>query len=174
MRAALNKAAQVAAGLILAALSAVPAGAVTLSAGDQAPGFVLQDLEGKKVTLDQFRGKTVVIAFWSTWCSRCEEELAFLRDTFGGRSDVAVLLVNQDSDKRISQAALNRIWAVKERLGITFPILVDEGLSLWETYGVNALPTSVVIGVDGRIKLVEPNFYWASPENLIAAVGGKS
>lgn len=160
--------------LLLAALLllfAVPAGAVTLAAGDRAPGFVLEDLDGKQVTLDQFRGKTVVIAFWSTWCSRCEEEMRFLRDTFGSRSDVVVLLVNQDSDKRISR---DKLRAYKEKLGIAFPILIDKGLSLWANYGINALPTSVVIDGNGTVKHVEPNFYWASPDNLIAAVGRSS
>lgn len=154
--------------LALLALSALPAAAVTLAAGDKAPDFMLEDLDGKKVSLDQFRGKTVVIAFWSTWCSRCEEELLFLRDMFGKRSDVAVLLVNQDSERKISR---ERILNLKDKIGISFPILLDEGLALWDKFGINALPTSVVIGKNGEIKLVEPNFYWGSPENLLSAIG---
>ncbi len=154
--------------VILLALSAVPASAVTLSAGDKAPDFLLEELDGTTISLEQFRGKTVLIAFWSTWCSRCEEELLFLRDTFGNRKDVAVLLVNQDSEKLISR---DRIRRLKEKIGITFPILLDEGLSLWSRFGINALPTSVVIGANGDIKLVEPNFYWGSPENLLSAIG---
>ncbi|GAB4362886.1 MAG: hypothetical protein Kow00128_03100 [Deltaproteobacteria bacterium] len=143
------------------------AGAVTLTAGDPAPNFTLNDLDGRRVSLDQFRGKTVVIAFWSTWCSRCEEELTFLRDRLGNRDDVAVLLVNQDSERKVS---LDRVRAICRKLEISFPVLLDEGLSLWDHFGINALPTSVVVGKNGRIKLVEPNFYWASPEKLLAAV----
>ena len=154
--------------LVLLSLCAFPAAATTLTAGDKAPNFLLEDLDGKKVTLEQFRGKTVVIAFWSTWCSRCEEELLFLRDTLGKRTDVVVLLVNQDSEKRISRA---RIQALREKIGINFPILLDEGLVLWNQFGINALPTSIVIGANGDIKLVEPNFYWGSPENLMSAIG---
>jgi peroxiredoxin len=151
-------------GLILLA---VPAVAVTLSPGDKAPNFSLKDIDGNKVSLDQFRGKTVVIAFWSTWCSRCDEELTFLKESFGKRSDVVVLLVNQDSEKSVS---LLRVRTVKEKLGITFPILMDEGLALWDGFGINALPTSIVIGKNGVVKMVEPNFYWASPEKLLEAV----
>lgn len=148
------------------AAAAVPAGAVSLAAGDVAPGFALKDLDGKSVTLDQFRGKTVVIAFWSTWCSRCEEELVFLRDTFGGKNDVAVILINQDSEKMVPKS---RILSMRDRLGISFPILIDENLSLWEIYGINALPTSVVVGANGQIRLIEPNFYWGSPDNITMA-----
>ncbi len=147
---------------------AIPAGAVTLTAGEKAPGFCLKDLDGNRVSLDEFLGKTVVIAFWSTWCSRCEEELTFLKDTLGDRADVTVLLVNQDSENRVS---LDRVRSIREKLGIRFPMLLDEGLSLWEVYGINALPTSVVIGKDGALRLIEPNFYWGSPEKLLAAIG---
>ena len=152
---------------VLLLLLAIPANAVTLSAGDSAPNFTLNDIDGNPVTLEQFRGKTVVIAFWSTWCSRCEEELTFLRDRLGMREDVVVLLVNQDSERKVS---LDRVRGICERLRISFPVLLDEGLSLWDHFGINALPTSVVVGKNGRIKLVEPNFYWASPEKLLAAV----
>jgi peroxiredoxin len=156
--------------LLFIALLLIPAaraGAVALVAGQKAPGFSLNDIDGNRFTLEQFRGKTVVIAFWSTWCSRCEEELRFLKDRFGDRTDVAVLLVNQDSERKVSR---NRIRAVRERLGIRFPVLLDTGLALWEVYGINALPTSIVIGKDGAVRLVEPNFYWGSPEKLLAAV----
>jgi len=141
--------------------------AVTLVPGDKAPNFTLNDLDGRQVSLDQFRGKTVVIAFWSTWCSRCEEELTFLRDRLGNRDDVVVLLVNQDSEKKVS---VDRVRTICNKLQIPFPVLLDEGLSLWDLFGINALPTSVVVGKNGQIKLVEPNFYWASPEKLLAAV----
>ncbi len=157
--------------LLVVALLLIPSAhavATGLAAGDKAPGFSLKDIDGNQVTLDQYRGKTVVIAFWSTWCSRCEEELAFLKSALGDRSDVVVLLVNQDSERKVS---LDRVRAIKDRLGIRFPVLLDEGLSLWEVYGINALPTSVVIGKDGALKLIEPNFYWGSPENLLAAIG---
>ncbi len=154
--------------LLVLVVMVAPAGAVSIVAGERAPNFSLKDLEGKRVTLKQFQGKTVVIAFWSTWCSRCEEELTFLRDQFGARKDVAVLLVNQDGEKGV---LLAKVRALRDKLGIDFPILLDEGLRTWEGYGINALPTSVVVDKNGEIKLVEPNFYWASPDNLLEAVG---
>ena len=152
--------------LVLAAVAA-PASAVSLVPGERAPNFSLKDLDGKRVTLDQFRGKTVVIAFWSTWCSRCEEELTFLRDQFGKRTDVAVLLVNQDGEKGVM---LSKVRGLRDKLGISFPILLDEGLKTWEGYGINALPTSVVIDKTGSVTMIEANFYWASPEKLLSAV----
>jgi peroxiredoxin len=153
--------------LLVTLVATAPAGAVSLSAGERAPNFSLKNIDGGKVTLDQFKGKTVVIAFWSTWCSRCEEELTFLRDQFGKRSDVAVLLINQDGEKGV---ILSKVRAMRDKLGINFPILLDEGLKTWEGYGINALPTSVVVDESGAVKLIEANFYWASPDKLLEAV----
>ena len=154
--------------LLVSLVVSSPAGAVTPSAGDKAPNFSLKDIEGNSVTLEQFRDRTVVVAFWATWCSRCEEEMTFLRDHFGAREDVAVLLVNQDSEKQVD---LDLIRTVREKLRVTFPILLDEGLALWDHLGINALPTSMVVDKEGRIRYIESNFYWASPEKLLEAVG---
>lgn len=152
---------------ILLMLSAVPAWPVTLSPGEPAPEFSLPDIDGKTVSLSQFRDKTVLIAFWSTWCSRCEEELTFLRDQFDGRDDVAVILINQDSERTVS---IKRIEELRTKLDLRFPILVDSGLVLWDRYGINALPTSLVIGRNGKVLFMESNFYWASPEKILQAV----
>jgi peroxiredoxin len=156
------------AAIALLMVAAVPAGAVSLVPGQVAPNFTLKTIDGERVSLDSFRGRRVLIAFWSTWCSRCEEELAFLRDQFADRKDVAVLLVNQDGER---EAVLAKIRGMRDKLGIGFPILLDEGLKIWDGYGIHALPTSVVVDRNGAVKLVEPNFYWASPEKLLKAMG---
>lgn len=153
-------------GLLL--FTTLPASAVSLQSGDSAPEFTLPDIDGKAITLSAFRGKTVLIVFWSTWCSRCSEELVFLRDNFGHQEkDVSVILVNQDSEKTVP---LERIVDMRNTLSLPFPVIVDSGLFLWEQFGINALPTTVVIGKDGRVAYAESNFYWATPEKLLAAI----
>lgn len=152
---------------ILLMLTATPSWSVTLTTGEPAPDFSLPDIDGNTVTLSQLRDKTILIAFWSTWCSRCEEELSFLRDQFDQRDDVAVILINQDSESKVN---LKRIAELRTKFKLRFPILVDSGLVLWDRFGINALPTSVVIGKNGKIVFVEPNFYWASPEKILQAV----
>ena len=153
-------------GLLLL-LASIPAGAVNLRPGDPVPEFSLPDIDGNSVTLSGLRNKTVVLVFWSTWCSRCSDELTFLRDTFGGRDDLVVLLINQDSERMVQK---ERIVEMRDRLSLTFPIIVDSGLVLWDRFGINALPTSIVIGKDGLTIYAESNFYWASPEKLLAAI----
>lgn len=153
-------------GLFL--FTALPARAVLLQRGNLAPDFTRPDIDGKAITLSAYRGKTVLIIFWSTWCSRCSEELVFLRDAFGHREkDVSVILINQDSEKMVP---MERIVRMRDNLSLPFPVIVDSGLYLWELFGINALPTSVVIDKDGRIVYAEANFYWATPEKLLNAV----
>lgn len=151
----------------LLVFAALPAGAVNLHPGEPAPEFSLPDIDGHVVTLKELRDKTVLIVFWSTWCSRCADELTFLRDTFGKRPDVTVLLVNQDSEKMVPR---ERIAELRDRLSLSFPIIVDSGLMLWDKFGINALPTSVVVGKDGRVVYAEPNFYSESPTRILDAV----
>jgi peroxiredoxin len=133
----------------------VDALALNFSAGEVLPSFRLPDLEGKGTSLDAYRGRPVVVAFFSTWCSRCAEELAFLRDTFGERPDVVVLLVDQDGERDVSRLRLDEF---RGRLSLPFPILLDHGLTLWDLYGIAALPTTLVVGGDGRLLHAEAGF----------------
>ena len=155
--------------LVLSVLLILPraAGAVNLVPGQPAPELSLPDIDGNHVTLKDHLGKTVLIVFWSTWCSRCSEELTFLRETFAGRDDVEVLLVNQDSEKA---APRDKIAEMRNRLALPFHVIMDSGLVLWDRFGINALPTSVVVGKDGRIVYAEPNFYRESPGRILDAV----
>lgn len=154
------------AGFILLSV-ALPSGAFNFQPGDYAPEFTLADLDGKAVTLSGFRGKTVLIVFWSTWCASCSRELAFLRDNFSDRPDVVVLLVNQDTDKTVGR---ERIAEMRAKLSLPFSVIVDSELELWDRFGIKALPTSVAVGKDGRVIYAESNFFSESPENLIRAL----
>lgn len=64
----------------LAALEALcsPTLAKTPATGDEAPGFELTLVDGRKVTLAELRGKVVVLNFWATWCGPCKQELPLL------------------------------------------------------------------------------------------------
>jgi peroxiredoxin len=155
--------------LLLPLLFAPAAVAIGIHPGETAPDFSLPDIDGNTISLADYRDKSLLIVFWSTWCSRCIEELTFLRDNYAGRDDVAVLLINQDSEKT---AATARIAELRKRLALPFPIIEDRGLVLWERFGIQALPSSLVIGRDGRVVLVEPNYYRGTPEKLLKATSG--
>jgi peroxiredoxin len=144
--------------------------ALCLDAGQKAPEFTLEDINGKPVTLSSFQGKVVLLAFWASWCPRCMEELAFLQGLYTGyEKDLVVLAVNQET-QNLSAAHVAKLKEEITNLGIQFPILLDKNLDVWKSYCINALPTSVILDREGKVKFAEPNYYWASQKKIKAVL----
>jgi len=112
----------------------------------EAPDFDAADLHGNDHRLHDYRGRLVLLHFWATYCAPCREELPAL-ETLWQRyrgTGLAVISVSLDEDTR----GLARF---ARRLGLSFPVLKDnaEG-SLRRTYEVFALPTTYLIGRNGK------------------------
>ncbi len=139
--------------------------------GGMAPDFTAMTLDGKKVALSDFRGKTVFVAFWSSWCSRCKEEIEYMKTLGTKYPELIFLAVNAESENSNHELIARVEQAVRD-WEIPFTTLIDDGLKIWDTYKVNALPTSVIVGADGNILFAEPNFYWGSAEKIEKALSG--
>jgi peroxiredoxin len=127
-----------------------------LRLGQLAPDFVLNDTHGNTVHLAALRGRTVLLNFWSPTCIPCTTEMPALqqasqeaRQAANGRNAPVVLGVVGTPDTARTVAAFGR------RVGVTYPLLLDSRLqvSLLD-YHVSALPTSVLIGPQGRLRAV--------------------
>lgn len=148
--------------------------ALTVKDGDPAPDFEISTIDGGKVKLSSFKGKVVLLAFWASWCPRCMEELAFLQGLYTAYKDnLTVLAINQDT-KNLSEAHLAKLKETVKEMGLGFPVLIDLEFDAWQKYGINALPTSIIVNKEGKIVFAEPNYYWASQskiKNILAAEG---
>jgi Tfp pilus assembly protein PilF/peroxiredoxin len=142
--------------LCLAAFFPVPfaAGLEGLQVGMKAPLFKLRDLLGKEVGLaDQMDANVAVVVFWATWSDHSPSVLERLVRLYGKhkREKLSVLAVNVEK-QQITPSDLAEIKKMVARLGITFPVLIDDGLRIFREYGVVAVPSTVVIDREGVIR----------------------
>ena len=125
-----------------------------------APDFTLNDLSSKKVTLSQFRGKVVILNFWSIWCGPCLAEMPSLNKLYLEFKDkgVTVLAVAEDPAEKPVKSY------VKEK-GIAFPILIDKEKKVYFRYSLFGIPVTFLIDKKGVIaeKFIGEKD-WGSPE----------
>jgi peroxiredoxin len=118
-----------------------------------APDFTLPDTEGNQVRLSQFRGKTVILNFWTTTCQPCLEEMPSLADLakiVRTRKDVVVLTVSTDVTKEIAVSALQTLLHEPKP---PFPILLDpESTVVHDKYGTKLFPETWIIDPKGVIR----------------------
>jgi thiol-disulfide isomerase/thioredoxin len=133
-------------------VSDVAQGAHAPVVGDVAPSFVGFGPNGKKVLLDSFAGKVIVISFWATWCPPCRHELPVLANIQkAGQGHIQVIAINTESRETFLSAS---------RLLKEFPIqwTSDEDRRSYDAYGVKGLPHLVVIGKDLRIVSIREGY----------------
>lgn len=119
-----------------------------LAPGQPAPSFVIQDLHGRAVALQDYQGRPVVINFWATWCIPCRKEMPVLQAVYEAHqaTGLVVLAVNQDQQ---DQKETVRSYAAA--LGLTFSPLLDPDGMVAKRYNVFFLPSTVFIHPTGSI-----------------------
>ncbi len=155
--------------LFLSLTAALFLGAVTLLAQDvkdldpqyakdliksgQAPDFTLPGTDGKTYSLKDFRGKTLIIDFWATWCPDCRDEMPQLLDLqkkLKDRKDIVMVGVSFDTDPA-------RLEAYVKEQGIGWLQLSEfkakKESAISEAYHIQWIPTKYVIGPDGKVLL---------------------
>ncbi len=114
-------------------------------------GRVLRGLSDEKpVRLRDLRGQIVVLNFWASWCRPCESEAPLLQRTqrtlqASRQGTVLGVTFNDVPSDSVAFA---------ERFGLTFPLHVDPGTEFAKQYGVRALPETIFIDREGRIRSI--------------------
>lgn len=152
--------------------------------GEAPPSLRLPLIDGDTTDLDDYRGRVVMLNIWATWCPPCITELPSMQrvyETYRGRG-LEILAVAVD-DRPGVRAPDGRVVGVvsefADRFGLTFPVALDPTGATERLLGVNALPTTFLIGREGKIRVREVGGrYWDREpyvdmiESLLAENGG--
>ena len=131
---------------ILDALQAVGGLAAPSSAGQgPAADFNLATLDGKRVTLAEYRGRPVLVNFWATYCAPCRREMPLIERTAAQHPRLVVLLIDERDSHQSASAFIAEFH-------ITSTVLFDGDGKVGDSYGISGLPTTFFIRPDGGIE----------------------
>ena len=118
--------------------------------GKQAPNFTLVDLDGKKVSLSDFKGRPVLVNFWATWCGPCKVEMPWFEEFRKQYSGQGLEILGLADDVDVGK---DKIARAAQQTGVTYPILLTDG-KVQEAYGgLDVLPVSFYVDRTGKVVL---------------------
>jgi peroxiredoxin len=123
--------------------------------GNPAPAFALMDLDGRKVRLEDYAGKAVILDFWATWCGPCKKATEELEQIHRKYRDRGVVVIGISVDKGGDAATQVKEFAARQ--GITYLLLLDDDTTK-SSYGVTVIPATFVLDRDHIIRDLYPGF----------------
>jgi peroxiredoxin len=111
----------------------------------QEAGFSLTSLDGKTYSLEGLRGKVVLLNFWATWCPPCRKEMPDLQKLYGELAPKGFVVLAVSDEKR---DVVEKFLADKH---YTFPVLLDDGRKVHESFDVEGIPKSFLFSREGKI-----------------------
>lgn len=145
------------AGLLLGmlAMTSLNANAELLAVANSpmAPDFTLKAHTGGNFRLTEQRGSVILVNFWATWCGPCRQEMPVLDELAKKYADlgVQVIGVNVETETDGVQNYLSEV-------PVSFPILLDLENIASKAYDVKAMPTTVIIDKDGRVRALHRSY----------------
>jgi thiol-disulfide isomerase/thioredoxin len=118
-----------------------------------APQFTLQTLAGPGASLSDYEGRPVLINFWASWCKPCRSEMPDIIAAYQAHqgTGLAVLAINLTD-----QEGMKDVRRFVAEFHMPFPVLLDEKGRVRRLYALVGVPTSVFIGSDGVVRVVNP------------------
>jgi cytochrome c biogenesis protein CcmG/thiol:disulfide interchange protein DsbE len=126
----------------------------TVSKKNDVVDFRLDTLEHGRFYLNQYRGKVVLLTFWSTWCTVCKSELVEL-GSFAASPEyknLVVAAVCNDPEN------IDDVRTITKTLGIGYPVLLDKKAKVFNNLAMSAVPTTIIIDQSGKISFTRQGY----------------
>lgn len=114
---------------------------------------LLYDLKGREVRLSDYRGKPVILCFWTTWCPYCRKEIQKLNKISSELDSSGIELLAINVSERESKVA-----RFLKSNPVNFPVLLDKDGDCALSYGVIGIPSYLLIDRQGRVRLETNSF----------------
>lgn len=116
--------------------------------------FTLKDQYGNTHTLSDYKGKTVFLNFWATWCGPCRNEMPEIQklyEEYQAKEDKDVVILGIAAPDLGGEASEEEIKAFLEENGYTYPVVMDTTGEIFTSYGISAFPTTFMIDKDSNV-----------------------
>ncbi|CEO24776.1 cytochrome c biogenesis protein/redoxin [Paraclostridium sordellii] len=120
--------------------------------------FTLYDQYGKEHKLSDYKGKTIFLNLWATWCPPCRDEMPYIEELYKeyNKNTDEVIILGVASPNLGQEGDAKHVKDFLKQEGYTFPVLLDEGGSLVYQYGISSFPSTFIIDKDGYITQYVP------------------
>lgn len=127
--------------------------ASALTSGDAPPAIDMPDQAGKKVDLNELKGKVVLVDFWASWCGPCKQEMPVLEELHKkyAKEGLVIVGINIDNNPKKMNNFLRGT-------PVTFRIIHDRKLNVASKYEPETMPSSYFIARDGKIRYIHEGF----------------
>lgn len=152
-------------GFISCALLCAGSGAQAQHMGSSAPAFSLPSASGKIASLGALKGQVVLVDFWASWCAPCRQSFPFLNRMHRQYSAQGLHVVGINVDEKRADAT-----RFLDKIPAQFSVLYDAAGETPKAYDLKVMPSSYLIGRDGKIHRVHQGFRAKDEPALEAAI----
>lgn len=119
-----------------------------VNVGDQVPAFSVEKRDGAKISIQDMKGKVVLINFFATWCPPCRQELPRLQkelwETLGDKTDFSIMVLAREE-------GWDKLDPFMKSNNYTFPVFPDLNRKVFSLFAEQSIPRNVLINKDGKI-----------------------
>lgn len=116
--------------------------------------FTLKDQYGNTHTLSEYKGKTVFLNFWATWCPPCKAEMPDIQkiyEEYQEKGDDSLVILGIAAPNWGQEQSQEGITAFLEEMGYTYPVVMDTTGEMFMAYGISSFPTTFMIDKEGNV-----------------------